>query len=72
MVFSLHKKKGRHRKTFNNRLPKEIKSTLDAFEGLQQNAQGIELTVETLEEINKQMEKHQQIADNKKGRSYCS
>ena len=57
-------KRGDTKKTFNNRRPKEIKSALEPFEGLQQNAQEIELTVETLEEINKQLEKHQLVADN--------
>ena len=57
-------KRGDTEKTFNHRLPKEIKSALDPLEGLQQNAQEIELMVETLQEINKQLEEHQKIADN--------
>ena len=58
------KKRGDTEKTFNQRLPKEIKSALNPFEGLQQNAQEIELTVETLQEVNKQLEEQQQVADN--------
>ena len=52
MVSSLHKK-GETEKTFQRKLPKEIKAALDPFEGIQLKENDIQLTDEGIAEIEK-------------------